>query len=323
MKQVGMGDVMNTDVTVIVVSYNTEKLIPKMMDALNESTGSLNKQVIFIDNASRDDSVALLRSEYAEYTLIENTVNVGFGRANNQAIPLVKGRYMLLLNTDAFVEPDTLRKTISYMDAHPHCGILGVKLIGRDGVLQPSCRYFPTPFNVFLTRTGLGKFFPWIKMVDDMNWDHASTRECDWAPGCYLLIRREVVDQVGLFDERYFLYSEEVDLCYAAKKAGWKVNYYADTTVVHLGGESAKSDADITQSGRQIQALQIESDLLYFRKNHGLLQMMMHVVLQSLADIYISMKGWIKPGEHQHCLAHAKEYWILMFRTRFGTQPTR
>ena len=112
-------------------------------------------------------------------SVIENKLNVGFGRANNQALPHARGRYLLLLNTDAFVAPDTLQKTIEYMDAHPSCGVLGVKLVGRDGALQPSCRYFPTPLNVFLTTTGLKRFFPRTRLVDNMSWDHASVRECD------------------------------------------------------------------------------------------------------------------------------------------------
>ena len=103
-----------------------------------------------------------------------------------------------------------------------------------------------------------------------MDWDHASVRECDWVPGCYYLIRREVIDQVGLFDPRYFLYYEEVDHCKRVKQAGWKVVYYPHTTVVHIGGESAKSVDQLNVDGRQIPTLQIESELLYFRKHHGL-----------------------------------------------------
>ena len=118
----------------------------------------------------------------------------------------------MLLNTDAFVASDTLEKTIAYMDQHPDCGVLGVRLEGREGDLQPCCRYFPTPLNVFIARTGLKRLFPGVKLVDEMNWDHNSVRECDWLPGCYYLVRREVLDQVGLFDPRYFLYYEEVEM---------------------------------------------------------------------------------------------------------------
>ena len=201
------------DVSVIVVNYNTAHLLHRMWDALQRSRGDLRLQIIVVDNASRDDSVAMLRRDFGEAQLIVNETNVGFGRANNQGLALATGRYVLLLNTDAFVAPDTLRKTVAYMDAHAECGVLGVRLVGSDGELQPSCRYFPTPWNTFLARTGLARFFPPVRMVDDMSWDHASVRECDWVVGCYYLVRREVIDQVGLFDPRYFLYCEEVDHC--------------------------------------------------------------------------------------------------------------
>src|SRR5689334_10634005 len=131
------------DISVVVVNYNTAHLLDRMFGALQASRGDLRIQVIVVDNASRDNSLEVLRTQYFHAELIENTVNVGFGRANNQALPRVRGRYVLLLNTDAFVAPDTLTKTVRYMDAHAKCGVLGVKLISEDGSLQPSCRYFP------------------------------------------------------------------------------------------------------------------------------------------------------------------------------------
>src|SRR5262245_39000116 len=143
------------DISVVVVNYNTAHLLANFSTTLEASRGTLKLQVIVVDNASRDNSVDLLRAKFPNVELIENETNVGFGRANNQALPLIRGRYVLLLNTDAFVAPDTLQKTIDFMEAHPGCGISGVKLVGHDGTLQPSCRYFPTPWNVFLARTGL------------------------------------------------------------------------------------------------------------------------------------------------------------------------
>ena len=210
----------------MVVSYNTASLLDQMFAALDAARGRLRIQIIVIDNASRDGSAAHLRTKYPDVELIENSVNVGFGRANNQAMSKAKGRYILLLNTDAFVAPDTLSKTMQYMEANPRCGVLGVKLVGPDGSLQPSCRYFPTPWNVFLKSTGLMRLSPKTRLVDDMSWDHNSIRECDWVPGCYYLIRREVIEQIGLFDPIYFLYYEEVDHCRTVQNAGWKVIYY-------------------------------------------------------------------------------------------------
>ncbi|MEO8342874.1 MAG: glycosyltransferase family 2 protein [Gallionella sp.] len=314
------------DVSVILVSYNTAALLPNAIAALRSAAEGYSLQVIIVDNASRDDSVSLIKRDYADCELIENSVNVGFGRANNQAIPLIQGEYVLLLNTDAFVAPDTLHKTVAHMDAHPECGALGVKLVGRDGVLQPSCRYFPTPWNLFLRRTGLNRLFPWVRMVDDMNWDHASVRDCDWVPGCYLLIRRKVIEQVALFDPRYFLYYEEVDWCRAVKEAGWQIHYFPDTTVVHIGGESAKSDSEITVGSRQIEALQIESELLYFRKNYGAGTVLFNVILHTLADLIIPLKRWLKTWKSPDWKAyreHTGLYWLLLRNTSWGLKPTR
>jgi GT2 family glycosyltransferase len=313
------------DVSTLIVSYNTAHLLPEVMSTLRAASVGLETEIIFVDNASRDDSVAVLQRDFADCPLIVNTENVGFGRANNQALARASGRYVLLLNTDAFVQPHTLRDTVAYMDAHPTCGILGVRLEGRDGVLQPCARYFPTPWNGFLQQTGLDRIFKNVQMVDDMDWAHDQVRACDWVVGCYYLVRREVIAQVGLFDPRYFLYLEEVDHCFAAKKAGWDVVFYPHTTVIHLGGESAKSEGAITQGGRQLQALQTESTLLYFRKNHGLGGALQSLLLSTLASAIVLLKRLLKgrPLAMGEQWRHIAQMWSLWSRTRWGTQPTR
>ena len=176
--------------TAIIVNYNTCGLLAPCIAALraSASAGAVAMQIVIVDNASRDGSVDLLKEAFADCELVFNTSNVGFGRANNQACALARGRYVLLLNTDAFVAVDTIGQTLRYLEADPSCGLLGVRLVGRDGSLQPSCRYFPTPWNEFLSRTGVGRWFPRARKIDDMSWDHASVRECDWVPGCYYLV---------------------------------------------------------------------------------------------------------------------------------------
>ena len=311
-------------ISVVIVNFNTAHLLQEMFSALERSAGGFNLQCIVIDNASRDDSVALMRRRFPQHQLLVNTVNVGFGRANNQALPFVDGKYVLLLNTDAFVAPDTLESTIAFMEDHPLCGVLGVRLVGRDGALQPCCRYFPTPMNGFLRRTGLEGLVPWVAKADDLSWDHSSVRLCDWVPGCYYLIRRTVIDQVGLFDPRYFLYFEEVDHCRAVKRAGWEVIFYPDTTVVHIGGESARSEAALTVTGRQIAALQIESELLYFRKNHGLAGVWADVLLTSLGEAIAIAKRIVRGRRPIFGgKTHLPLLWTLFRRTEFGIRPTR
>jgi N-acetylglucosaminyl-diphospho-decaprenol L-rhamnosyltransferase len=316
----------NLPLDILLVNYNTAALLEPMFNALRQSSSVDEMRYLLVDNASVDNSLESLAKVCPEALLIANAHNVGFGRANNQLVEHLQGKYALLLNTDAFVAADTLSKTLDYMEAHPDCGVLGVRLVGREGDLQPSCRYFPTPLNVFVARTGLARFFPWVKMVDDMAWDHASVRECDWLPGCYYLIRREVIDQVGLFDPRYFLYYEEVDHCKRVKQAGWKVVYYPHTTVVHIGGESAKSVGELNAASRQISTLQIESELLYFRKHHGLLGLAAHMLLVSLSDLILALKallkgrGWAVMGA---CWQHARVTWALLRDTKIASQPTR
>jgi GT2 family glycosyltransferase len=313
--------------SVLIVNYNTVELIAPMMEGLFSSVQSVGDvQIIVVDNGSKDGSVELLRSLGDQIELVCNVDNVGFGRANNQCLPAVRGSYVLLLNTDAFIGSDALNKTLCYMVAHPNCGVLGVRLVGRDGSLQPSCRYFPTVFNVFLSSAGISGWFPWVRVVDDLVWDHSTERDCDWVPGCYYLVRREVLDDVGLFDPRFFLYYEEVDHCRAVKAAGWSVTYFAGVNIVHIGGESAKSNGDFTSSSRQISALQIESELLYFRKHSGLSGLLTHLMLTIVAALILTAKALVRLRGTDHIASlwrHVIQVMSFAQRTGFGARPTR
>jgi N-acetylglucosaminyl-diphospho-decaprenol L-rhamnosyltransferase len=313
------------DISVVLVSYNTSALTIRSLQHLFASQHPWQMEVIVVDNASRDDSVKAVRETYPEIPVIENAQNVGFGRANNQALSLAKGRYILLLNTDAFIESDTLAQTVGYMESHPKCGILGAKLLGEDDSLQASCRYFPTPLNIFLHTTGLHRHFPSVRMVDDLSWPHDTVRSCDWVPGCYYLVRREVVNQVGLFDPRYFMYCEEVDHCFATKQAGWEVVYYP-APVMHIGGQSAKTDSEISMHGRQIKSLQIESELLYFRKNHGLFGLIQHLLLTTLVDVLLMLRSLIRLESASKLKSYIKntcQVWKSLFQTGLAVKSTR
>jgi N-acetylglucosaminyl-diphospho-decaprenol L-rhamnosyltransferase len=316
----------SVDLTIVIVSFNTAYLLPRLFSCILAASSGVSSQTIVVDNRSTDDTVSIIKKDYPWVELIENPSNVGFGRANNQALPLARGRYVLLLNTDAFIEPHALSSTVMFMDSNPEIGLLGVKLVSENGDLQPSCRYFPTPWNTFLQSTGLHRFFPKVQMVDDYSWDHNSPRFCDWVPGCFYLIRREVIDQVGLFDERYFLYFEEVDHCRSVKAAGWKVAYYPDTKVIHIGGESAQSHGRLTKATRQISSLQIESELLYHRKHYGLIGVAASFGL-SLTDFILKVGAAIL--RHRN-LRHAeatfdrlKKILASLLRTKLGSHPTR
>jgi N-acetylglucosaminyl-diphospho-decaprenol L-rhamnosyltransferase len=311
------------DVSVIVVSYNTQHLLARTLTALDTGRGQLRLQVIVVDNASRDGSVEYLRKEFPNVELVENLANVGFGRANNLALSRIRGRYVLLLNTDAFVSSDTLPRTVSYMDQHPRSGVLGVKLVGENGALQPSCLYFPTPWNIFLKLSHLERFFKSARLVDD---DHDTLRACDWVRGCYYLIRREVIDSVGLFDPRYFLYYEEVDHCRRVRQAGWEVIYYPYAPVVHIGGESARSYGRSLDGSRQISTLHTESELLYFRKHFGLLGLLASVFLTTLTYLGLELKRILQRRDADQAQAPLNHAWLvikLLFETRLASRPTQ
>jgi N-acetylglucosaminyl-diphospho-decaprenol L-rhamnosyltransferase len=313
------------DVSVVVINYNTKHLLTQMLTALDAGRGQLRLQVIVVDNASRDGSAEILRDEFPNVELIQNAENVGFGRANNQALSTVRGRYVLLVNPDAFVSSDTLPKTVKFMDEHSRCGVLGVKLVGEDGALKSCCCYFPTPWNFALKITRLDRFFPNARLVHDMSWDHASVRACDWVPGCYYTVRREVIETVGLFDPRYFLYCEDVDHCRRVREAGWEVIYYPHTQVVHIGGQSAVTFDGPTDSNREVPALLSESFLLYLRKHHGLTGMLAIAFLTILYDVASAFKQAIQQNAKLALerLKHARLVFRLLSDTRLASRSTR
>ena len=314
------------ELCVVLVNYNTAHLLERCIGRLRAASRALSVRVVIVDNASRDGSAALIRDRFPDCVLIANDANVGFGRANNQALAFCSGPYVLLLNTDAFVFPDTLRKCLQHMDAHPRCGVLGVRLTNEAGQSSYRGRPFPDPWKNFLWQTGLWKLATTTPHpVDDPD-PPGGAWQCDWVVGCFYLVRQTVIQQVGLFDPRYFLYFEEVDHCLAVKRAGWSVECLAGTSVIHVGGGSAESEGELSASGRQISALQIESELLYYRKHNGLWGLLKTVSLALLADAIRAAKWVLKRRQ----LSGAGVFWrnaVLVCRlardTRLGTRATR
>jgi GT2 family glycosyltransferase len=238
------------------------------------------------------------------------------------------GRYVLLLNTDAFISSDTLRKTVSFMDAHPQCGVLGVKLVSGDGTLLRSFWSFPTPWNVWgAANAGWVQrvFLPGKHRRENISWDYTSALECDWVPGCYYLTRREVIQQVGLFDPRFFLYYEEIDHCRAVRGAGWSVIYYPFTQVVHLVGESARSEAPL-DSNRQLAGPLSESELLYFRKHYGILGVLLAVAVTGLNNAITVGMGLFWFRNMARAAVAARHSWKMLkvlAATGLGAHSTR
>jgi N-acetylglucosaminyl-diphospho-decaprenol L-rhamnosyltransferase len=310
------------EIFVILVSYNTAGLLNRCIDSLRAASQGLRVSVVIVDNASRDGSAALIKRYFTDCTVIENKVNVGFGRANNHALTLCNAPFVLLLNTDAFMADDALQKSLSHMAAQTRCGVLGVRLVNEAGNGNASVRDFPTPWRNFAIQTGLDRRQP-----DDAARAHGSNVvDCDWVTGCFYLVRRAVIDEVGLFDPRYFMYFEEVDHCRAAQQAGWKVQCLMNCTVIHVGGASAKADGELTKSGNQLPSVQIESELLYFRKHDGLPGLATTLMLGLATDVVLSIKDLLRGRGLQRLRGHARhtrELCRLAVATRGGLRPTR
>ena len=255
------------DLSIIVVAYNTKELCDECFRAIRASKDTLKKEILFVDNGSVDGTADHVAEHFPEVTLIRSPTNLGFIRANNLAYRQAKGKFILMLNSDAFVLENTLQETVDFMRQHPETGVVGARLVGRDGALQPSARYFPTPLKSFLNQLGLLGKVPFVGPLDDLTWDHKSVRDCDWVVGCYLLTRKDLVDAMGFFlREDFFMYNDDNDLCLRIKRLGYKVTYYP-VDCIHLGGATAKKMARTTKAGVQVEKFQIESQAIYYRKN--------------------------------------------------------
>ena len=265
---------MTPDVSVVVVSYNTRDLLRDCLNSLYRELAGIANEVFVVDNVSRDGSADMVEREFPAVRLIRSAVNLGFAGGNNRAFPMAAGRYVVLLNSDAFLRGNALRLSIGYMDADPQIGLGGARLIGADESWQPSACMFPSPLNDFLSLSGLAAKFPKSRFFgrQDSTWaDQNLPADTDWVPGAYSIIRRSVLEKVGHFDEQFFLYYEEVDLCRRIKRAGYRVRYWPDVVVVHLGGESSRTVETLrmSRSGAQLELWRMRSAFLYYRKHHG------------------------------------------------------
>jgi GT2 family glycosyltransferase len=262
------------DVSIIIVSFNTREILRECLLSVRKETGALKAQVIVVDNSSSDGSIEMVQKEFPEALLIASRVNLGFGPANNLGFEAAKGRYIILLNSDAFFTPGTLKRSIQHMDATLNCGLGGGRLVGRDGSWQPSARMFPSVMNDLLVLSGLAARFPKSRFFGhaDRTWaNDMEAAEVDWVPGAYSIVRAEALFEIGFFDPRFFLYYEEVDFCKRFKQKGYSVWYWPDIEVVHIGGESSRQvkSLELSKTGAQLTLWRMRSMLLYYRKHHG------------------------------------------------------
>ena len=251
------------DVSAIVVNWNTRDLLADCLNTLIHNTQDPDLEIMVVDNASSDGSVEMLRRAFPQVRLLLNEANVGFARANNQGMAASHGRYLLLLNSDAFLQPGALPALVSLAEARPQAGIVGAQLLNLDGSFQASHTAFPTLWREFLILSGLGRalFGRWYPSHGSE--EARGPQRVDYVEGACVLVRREAFEAVGGLDEDYFMYAEEVDWCYAMRAKGWQVWYQPAARVVHLGSGSSRRRS--TQRETDL----YRSRITFFRKHYG------------------------------------------------------
>ena len=240
------------DLSIIIVNYNVKEFLQNLLHSAEKASSRISKEIIVIDNASDDGSVDIIKQKFPTVKLIENKNNIGFGSANNQGLKIAQGKYILFINPDCIVSENTFDKMISFFNEHPDCGLAGCKILNSDGSLQLACRRsFPGPWTSFTKVTGLSNIFPGSRIFARYNLtylDENKTHEVDAVSGSFMMIKRDAYEKVGGFDDQFFMYGEDLDLCYRVQKAGFKVYYVPDTQIIHYKGESTKrSNLDETK----------------------------------------------------------------------------
>ncbi len=230
--------------SVIIVNYNVKHFLEQCLHSVYKAAKGIETEIFVVDNNSVDGSAQLIREKFPDLNFIENKENAGFSRANNQAIKKAKGKYILLLNPDTVVEEDTFSKVIDFMENHPEAGGLGVKMIdGKGNFLPESKRGLPTPRVAFYKISGLSKLFPHSRKFGKYHLSYLNENEIheiEILAGAFMLIRKETLDKIGLLDEAFFMYGEDIDLSYRILLGGYKNYYFPGTTIIHYKGESTK-----------------------------------------------------------------------------------
>ena len=276
------------DVSIVIVSWNTRALVLECLESLPAATGGLSSEVLLIDNGSSDGTADAVRRAHPGVRVLGNEVNGGFAAANNQGIRTSRGRYVLLLNSDTRPRPEAIVRMVAWADSRPRAGCVGAMLLHPDGRFQASFQDAPGVLSECLSAAGIGRRL-WFEGYPGYGpTESQERRQVDVIPGACMLLRRAALDQTGLLDESFFMYSEETDLCWRLRAAGWEVWYIPEARVVHLGGQS-------TQQVRSsmVRAL-YRSKVRYVHLHHGGARAL---ALRLLLLVILSMK-WVAAQAH-------------------------
>lgn len=254
------------DLSVIVVSYNVRDLVCRCLESLRAELAGLDAEILVVDNASSDGTVEAIRRQFPEVRVLANDRNWGFGAANNQALRIATGQAVLFLNSDTELHSGAITAMLGYLKAHPNVGVVGPRLRFPSGIIQSSRRSFPTPLVGLVESTIIQRWFPGLSILGHYYRTTGSDDQCqdvDWLVGACLLARDEVIAEIGGFDERFFMYSEEIDWCFRAHQAGWRIVYLPAAEVIHHEGRS--SEQNRVRRSRTF----LESKSRYFEKHFG------------------------------------------------------
>lgn len=226
------------DLSIVIVNWNTQDLLRDCLCSVGEGLGTLQAEILVVDNASHDDSCEMVRTEFPSVRLIENAENLGFAGGNNVALRRAAGRYVLLLNTDTVVHGSVLPESIAWLDRHPTVGVMGPRVLNSDGSVQPSCSAFPSLHYLAMQTIGLTRFKRWdaYRMT---GWDRSSERRVDVISGAAMFARTSAMREVGLLDEAFFFYGEETDWCRRFARADWEIVFAPIPEITHFGNGSA------------------------------------------------------------------------------------
>ena len=277
----------------VIVNYNVEFFLEQCLNSVQKALENINGQVFIVDNNSIDGSVEMVQRKFPTYTLVANKENVGFSKANNQAILQSDAEYILLLNPDTVVEEETFSKVIGFMDSHADAGGLGVRMVdGKGKFLPESKRGLPTPAVAFYKIFGLSKLFPKSERFGQYHLGHLSefeTNKIDILSGAFMLMRSEALEKVGLLDEAFFMYGEDIDLSYRILKGGYSNYYFPETRIIHYKGESTKKSS-VNYVFVFYRAMIIFAEKHFSQKNAKLFSFLINAAIYFRATLAISMR---------------------------------
>jgi len=253
------------ELSIVIVSWNVKELLQKCLDSIYKHQAKLRLEVIVVDNASTDNTIEMLKKDFPQTTVIANQKNLGFAAANNQGVLKSSSEFILVLNPDTEIVKDALSKMLEFMKKNHQIGIAGCKHLNPGWTLQPSVRRFPSFWPLFFILTKIAKIFPNIPVVYNYlakDFNYKMTQPVDQVAGSFFLMRKKTLDEIGLFDENFFLWFEEVDLCKRAKDTDWQVWYNTEAEIIHHGGQSFNQRMTLKK-----QKLFFQSAWYYYKKH--------------------------------------------------------